>query len=303
MKKVLLLHNPGAGNEDHMKTELIKTIGNEGYECEYYAVKKEKIWKKQLNQAHLLILAGGDGTVRRVVEELLKKDELKKSPPMAILPMGTANNLSIALGVNKDVDNKIHIKNWDNSRRQRFDIGIINNGKFTNFFLEGAGYGIFPKLIQKMDALSKKDNNDSKDELLQAQEMLLEITQAAKTEKYKIIADEKIYEGHCFLLEVMNISSIGPNLILCPEAKISDGFFNIVCLHQEQREDFILYLKKLIAGEQAIFESNSIKAKSMTIDCESQYMHVDDELISPQITSFTFEIRKKFLEFLIPQKL
>ena len=65
----------------------------------------------------LVIVAGGDGTVARVARRLRNRDI-----PLAILPIGTANNIARALGLNGDIDSLIsHLRM---SKPKRLDIGV-----------------------------------------------------------------------------------------------------------------------------------------------------------------------------------
>lgn len=299
MEQAILLHNPGAGDEDHLKSDLIELIEQEGYTCVYFSVKNGDRWIHQVDQADFAIIAGGDGTVRGVVKELVKRNSLDKKIPITILPMGTANNLSMALGIDSNKKNLELIKNWKNCKRQRFDVGVIKNADTTDFFLEGAGYGVFPHLIQKMISVDKSKIKNAKDELKLALEVLYEIITTAKAEKYWIKADDKIYEGNCLLLEVMNIQAVGPNLILSPDAVTDDGLFNIVYVDEEQRSAFADFIKKRLNQEDAKFDYKTFKAKELTIDCESTYMHIDDELVLPLKNVAILEVRENVLEFLV----
>ncbi|MBE8722770.1 diacylglycerol/lipid kinase family protein [Sphingobacterium pedocola] len=299
MQQAILLHNPGAGDEDHLKSDLVKAIEAAGFGCVYFSVKKEDNWKQQLDQADFAVVAGGDGTVRRVVKELVKRNTLEKKLPIALLPMGTANNLSKTLGIDPQLDYKSHIKDWKKSKLQRFDVGVIKNVETIDFFLEGAGYGLFPKLMRKMDVVDQSQVKTAKDELQLALEVLYDITLSAKATTYWIKADDTIYEGKSLLLEVMNIQSIGPNLILSPQAKTDDGLFDVVIVDEEQREDFANYIKKLMTDETAKFKWKTFKAKALTIDCKSKHMHVDDELILPLKNPVVLEVRENVLEFLV----
>ncbi|TJZ62016.1 diacylglycerol kinase [Sphingobacterium olei] len=299
MQQAILLHNPGAGEEDHLKSDLVKSIEAAGFGCVYFSVKKEDNWKKQLDQADLAVVAGGDGTVRRVVKELVKRNALDKKIPIALLPMGTANNLCKTLGINRGLDSKHHIENWKKAKLQKFDIGVIKNADTTDFFLEGAGYGVFPKLIKKMETIDMSHVKTARDELQLALEVLHDIILSAKATRYWIKADDSVYQGKSLLLEVMNIQSIGPNLILSPDAKTDDGVFDVVIVNEEQREDFARYIKELITNEKATFDWKTFKAKTLSIDSESKHMHVDDELVLPLKNPLALEVRENVLEFLI----
>jgi len=303
MKQAILLHNPGAGDEDHVKPELVKAIEKEGFGCVYYSVKEDDTWKGQLDQADFVVVAGGDGTIRRVVKELVQRTALEKKIPIAILPMGTANNMSKTLCIDRDLEQHELIKNWKTSVKQRFDLGVIKNANTTDFFIESAGYGLFPNLMQEMDSVDKSKAKTAKDELKLALQVLHSLVLKAEAHYYSLKTDGKTYEGKCLLLEVMNIQSIGPNLILAPEASTSDGVFDVVYVEESQRQDFADYLQRLIDGdEDATFAYHSFEAKELIIDCESTHMHLDDELILPLKNPLSLDVRENVLEFLTPER-
>lgn len=303
MEQAILLHNPGAGDEDHLKSDLVKSIEKEGFGCVYFSVKKDDSWKEQLDQADFAVVAGGDGTVRRVVKELVKRSTLDKKIPIAILPMGTANNLSKTLAIDPEEERDVHIRNWKTSRVKRFDLGVIKNADTTDFFMESAGYGVFPNLMQEMDAVDKSDVQTAKDELNLALRVLQKIIRTAEASNYWMKTDDKTFEGKCLLLEVMNIQSIGPNLVLSPDAETDDGVFNVVYVAEEQREDFAAYIGQLIEEEKDPgFAYKTFKAKELTIDCASKHMHLDDELILPLKNPLILEVRENILEFLVNDK-
>src|SRR5690348_12883473 len=98
MKQVTLLHNPNAGDEEHNKKELRSLLKGNGWECRYFSTKEKK-WKNFDTDSDLLAIAGGDGTVRKAIKSLLeRKKEIKKLPPIALIPLGTANNIGNTLG-------------------------------------------------------------------------------------------------------------------------------------------------------------------------------------------------------------
>ncbi|WP_166332987.1 diacylglycerol/lipid kinase family protein [Sphingobacterium chungjuense] len=300
MEQAILLHNPGAGDEDHLNTELVKSIEQEGYGCVYFSVKEDNTWKDQLDQADFAVVAGGDGTIRRVVQELVSRSVLAKKIPIAILPMGTANNMSKTLGIDRELDHEIHIKNWKKCKRQRFDLGVIKNPDTTDFFMESAGYGLFPNLMQAMETVDKSKVESTKDELKVALQLLYKLIIDADAESYTIKADGKTYTGKCLLVEVMNIKSIGPNLMLAPNASTEDGFFDVVIVNEEQRQDYAQYIQELIdENPNASFSYNAFEAKELNIDCNSKYMHLDDEQIMPLKNPLVLEVRENVLEFLV----
>src|SRR6478736_2313320 len=155
MKSAQLFHNPTAGEGDHSKKGLTEIIEAAGFNCSYSSTKEDGWEKMKEDKIDFVIVAGGDGTVRKVAEELLAKKVLDKKFPIALIPSGTANNIGHTLQLPKDVD--AIVARWQNERLLQFDVGKITNLKGAKFFLEGLGYGVFPELIKAMKKRSKQE--------------------------------------------------------------------------------------------------------------------------------------------------
>ncbi len=96
MKVAKLLHNPGAGDEEHGKDELVEQIEAAGFECRYSSTKQWLPLRIE-DDIDFVVVGGGDGTVRQITKMLLDRKVLEKSFPIALLPLGTANNISKTL--------------------------------------------------------------------------------------------------------------------------------------------------------------------------------------------------------------
>lgn len=298
MKQVILLHNPNAGDEDHFKSDLIQAIENEGYRCTYFSIKKDEHWKEQLARADLAVVAGGDGTVRKVVKELVQRGPLNKRITLALLPMGTANNLSKALLLDKEANFDRHIGAWKCSKRQRFDVGMLEYDSISNFFIESVGYGLFPTLIQKMDMADIGPLETTEEQLQLAQEELYQIILTAEAHRYTIHADSKSYEENYLLLEVMNIPSIGPNLMLAPASQIDDGYLDVVMITEKERDAFALHIKKIIDQEKTSFDFQTLRAKKINIQSANKNIHIDDRNVSIANDLLTITVQEHILNFL-----
>lgn len=299
MKRVTLLHNPQAGDEDHFKADIIKAIEKEGYQCTYFSIKKDEQWKEHLDDIDFVVVAGGDGTVRRVVKELFQKDNLDNKITMALLPMGTANNLSKTFSINKETSFEDHVNAWKNGKQQRFDMGILKYDDSSNFFLEGAGYGVFPTLIQTMDKIDVSHLENTDEQLQLALEKLYEIIQTEEAHHYTIHADDKMYEGKYLLLEIMNIPSIGPNLMLAPAAQIDDGYLDVVLVPEKEREAFALHIRRIIHQEKTSFDFQTLRAAKLKIQSTNRNMHIDDKYITTSNELLTIGVREHGFNFLI----
>jgi diacylglycerol kinase (ATP) len=272
MKFVELIHNPKAGEGENTMDDIIALLKEEGYDCSYSSTPDLEEGKKFTKEVDLVVIAGGDGTVRKTAG-LLMGSRL----PLAILPMGTANNIAQTLAIKGGYRNII--RHWANSKTVSFDVGKLSGIKKGSFFLEGLGFGVFPKLMEKMHA-QKKNNGTPEENLRAALTLLREIVLTYKARPCTIEIDDAHHTGTYILVEVMNISSIGPNLRLVPYADPGDGEFEVVLIAESQRDQFAEYLQRKIRGvEEPVFFS-ILKAKQLKIAWEGRRVHVDDASIT-----------------------
>ena len=66
--------------------------------------------------------------------------------------------------------------------------------------------------------------------------------------RWRFTADGEEVEGELLLLEVLNIASVGPNLVLSPDADPSDGHLDVVSAGEAERGEIDEYLRQRAAG-------------------------------------------------------
>jgi len=275
MKSVKLYYNPTAGEGENSKAELIQHIRNAGYTFIHTSGKKGGMGKDG-KEADILSVAGGDGTVRKACLDLLRMP-LMHSRPIGLLALGTANNIALTLKIGKDV--REVIRSWGRHKLKRFDVGRIDGLPSTAFFVEAFGFGLFPRLMQQMERLPEQGPQDTEQELRQALKLLVPIAQNYEAVSCTISLDDKTFSGRYILAEVMNIRSLGPRLVLAPDADPGDGRFDVLLISGRQRNKLVAYIEKIGKGIKARFPFRPVKAKHIVIRWEGKDMHVDDKLI------------------------
>ncbi len=299
MPTVQLLHNPGAGDEEHSQKKLVKAIEARGYVCRYSSTK-EKGWNKIEDDVDFIALAGGDGTVRKVTGKLLDRTLLAKQFPVGLLPLGTANNVATTLGLQKLNTNEL-IDSWQTADRKEFDIGIVKGLENPAFFLEGYGYGLFPFLMQEMKAVEEKEGETPDEKIKRALRVLHGLVQSYEAKACRLEVDGTDYSDTFLLVEVMNTCSLGPNLHLAPNADPGDGYLNVAVVTENQRADFSQYLLDRMNGHTVPFSYQTYKAQKVTMEWEGKLAHADDELIKVKKSArVEIGIRAGVLEFLVP---
>ena len=293
--RIKLFHNESAGDEAHSRENLTKLIEKQGFKVEYASIK-EKGWEDIDPKFDILAVAGGDGTVRKLVKKLLERKIIEKTFPIGILPLGTANN--IHRFINKETDEKAIIKSWKTGKLKNFDIGLIENFDKNNFFLEGMGYGAFPALIRRMKM--HDDTGFEPEEMLKiALHHLYRIVGSYKPKSAKIFIDGKDFSGEYIMVEVVNIPSIGPNLQLASNALADDQQFNIVLIPETERKNLLSYIQNKIQGRESDPVFPQIHGKNIEIEWSGTDCHVDDKLIDgKQFPKIDISVRPSAISFI-----
>lgn len=282
MKTALLIHNPSAGNAKHGKEEIIELVKKTGHSIEfieYISTGNHTAWENfDLGTVGTIFLAGGDGTVHKLALALL--DRVTKSPvTIHLLPLGTANNIAKTLRISTVIDRHAAIRE---KSIKSFDCGRIKGLPETRFFVEGMGFGVFPRLIHKMENDHETGNIPSV-ELKQAVRALLGIIKTFKARKAIIETDGIKIKGSFLLVEVMNIQYFGPNIKLAPHADPGDGCFDLVMIPDKSRNELEEYLNGLMrdSAEHASLEKfvKTIRVQNVKIKWGGTKMHVDDDLV------------------------
>lgn len=298
MKFAHLLHNPTAGDEEHSKNELVTLMEAHGLECSYFSTKK-KGWEEIDPAADLLIVAGGDGTVRKIANELLERKLIDKKLPIGLLPLGTANNIAKTLGIEGNSDQIIDT--WKEEQLKKYDVGRIEGLPDIHFMLEALGYGAFPRLIKEMRKADKELSDDPEARLKTALEKLYDIILSMEPFYCLVETDGVNYYGKYLLVEIMNTTSIGPNLQLAPHADPGDGKFDVVLIRDSQREDLAAYVQNKLNGIDTPSVFTSVRANRVTLQCDETLIHVDDELMKlEKPAAVQIELQEGRLEFLVP---
>lgn len=254
----------------------MKLISNAGYTSSYSSSKK-KILKAIDPETRLIAIAGGDGTIRKTVMKLLNK-KLKYKRPIAILPYGTANNIAGSLGIGTNYQR--YINNWKNGKNTLYDIGYVTNGKEEHYFLESFGLGLFPSLMLEMDSEEPAEFANTEEKIQAAVKKLSKITARFEPVDCEISYDGGLLQGKFLMVEVMNISRLGPKLELNPKANCGDGMFELIAVPAEKRYELLEYLTAVLAGNNVPFPIKPIACRSVQCTTEPTTIHVDDEFFT-----------------------
>lgn len=248
-------------------------IESAGHKVKYQS-SKEKDWKQALKKpCDIIAIAGGDGTVGKVARRLVN------SPiPIAILPVGTANNIGHSIGLTGRALEPL-ITEWETARRISFDIGEAEGPWGSNYFVEGVGLGLFAATI-----LSIEERNDPiaatacrEDEITRVLQILKERVQKHRPKKIKVRLDDEDLSDDYVLIQALNIRYAGPNLDLAPGADTNDGLLDVVLLRRGEEGKLSRYLTHCISRKSAKANLTVRRGRHLQIESDGFPVHIDDK--------------------------
>jgi diacylglycerol kinase (ATP) len=249
--------------------EISSLLEHHGHHIARIVEKTEDLPHKLDGSFDCVVTAGGDGTVARAGRALAGGDI-----PLGILPMGTANNIASSLGISGNPSDLI--ASWASRRVMHIDIGTIQDAHGETRFLEGVGVGLIAAGITEGRAAISKNEEDAAARLAHAREVFLGTIERLVPRHHTITIDGTVVEGDYLLIEVLNVSSVGPNVRLSADISPADGLLSVVVAGESDRSAIAAYLRGQPCGvEDAGLKSwrgNRVELKDL------HAYHVDDEV-------------------------
>ncbi|MGH7457494.1 MAG: diacylglycerol/lipid kinase family protein [Longimicrobiaceae bacterium] len=267
--RVTLVHNPTAGNEEHGREALLTFLRRAGYRAAYQSTE-ESGWEQALRDpGDLVVAAGGDGTVRKVVALLAGR-----GVRIALVPLGTANNVSDTLGIAGPPDQLIAA--WQPRRTRKFDVGWVRSPRGRARFVEAVGIGVFAKMM----SLFEQGSNDAGQELMRARRCLRKVLARYPAFDCRLELDGRDLSGRYLMVEAMNIRAIGPNLQLVPGADPGDGLLDLVLVPERSRGVLDTFIAGVLKGNPAPLPLSAKRGQILEVRGRGLDLHLDDQVVA-----------------------
>jgi diacylglycerol kinase (ATP) len=301
--KITLIHNPTAGAAGQPGArQLCGLIRACGHEVHYHS-SKARNWASALAEpADIIAVAGGDGTVGRVLRAMVGR-----KAPVAILPMGTANNFSRSLGI-AGTPIEQHIASWANARSVKVDAASVSGPWDDTYCVEGLGVGLFAWVMPKAErdrALSKMEN--PRRAVSYAIKLVKKRLRNHPARRVNATLDGKDISGDYLLFEVLNTQFIGPNLYLSPHGHAGDGLLDVVMVTEKEREHFYECLSKWQKCKLALPDLPTERGRKVALQHGDYDLHVDDRIYTRHDAGhatagsvISIELKKSALRVVVP---
>lgn len=243
--KIALIVNPEAGGKKGEK--LLPVIEKKilAHNIEYHiytSLYHEHIIKiaseLEIKNYDAIIAVGGDGTNFQVLNGLLANFKAKQLPPLGIIPAGSGNSFALDLNIHNYNDGICSILK---NNPKWVDVCSFTQADKKNYFVNLAGFGFVTdvaKTAQKFKyfkAFSYIIGVVYRTIKLNFHYMELEI-------------DGKMIKGENCFVEFCNSRFTGGNMLMAPDARIDDGFMDIIVAGKLSRTSLLATLPKIFKG-------------------------------------------------------
>ncbi len=272
--RVTVIHNQTAGKGDELDLEtLITNLRVEGHVPRSCCQGAPELSDALNAPADLILVAGGDGTISGVAKRMEGR-----GIPIAIVPAGTANNISASLGIEAISAGILPL--WQSATPRKVDLGHAIGRDGNVPFLESVGCGLFVEMMVRFDRQiegGQVDPANSEEELVHARRELREVLAAAPLGDCRIEIDGKDHSGSYLMVEVMNMPRIGPRLVLAA-ADPGDGLLDVVLVRDADRAILDEFLKQSPSHPAGPAPGlRVVRGRKVLLDSGDQRIHLDDK--------------------------
>jgi diacylglycerol kinase (ATP) len=224
-KRIQVIINPTAGQDQAILGVLNSVFHEAGYKWDVSITNQAgdaRRFARQAAEAGVDIVAayGGDGTVMEVASGLIGTDV-----PLAIFPGGTANVMSLELGISSDLAEAIAMVCREECARVSIDMGQLGQDRY---FILRVGIGLEAAMVEGAD-------RDLKDRLGTVAYALsaLQALRNPTLSRYTITIDGQRFESEGVACLICNSGNLGgAGIALSSAVSVRDGLLDVFVLQQ-----------------------------------------------------------------------
>lgn len=267
--RIALIHNSASGRRVALES-LRALLEAEGHEVVRVVGHSGDAGRLADSPAELVVAAGGDGTVAEAVHAIAGR-----GVPLAVLPLGTANNIAFTLGLNQPIE--LLARSWHGGLARPLDVGVMQTPDGPRQFVEGVGGGLVETCMASFRRQPLRRGEPPPWQLVRALRRYVQTLPRMHTRRWWYSVDGEPRTDDLLLLEVMNTRAVGPNLEFAPDASVSDGLLTVVTARESDRPVLAAYFEDRLAGRDAVLVLPTETARCVEIH-DPHTLHVDDEL-------------------------
>ena len=210
-----------------------------------------------------VIAVGGDGLLHIVLQKVVPAQI-----PFTIIPAGTGNDFVRTLGWDlENIDQQL--ERVTTTPPASIDLGLVDGEWFGAILSTG-----FDSVVNEKANTMQWPKGPMKYNAAIAIEL-----PRFKPRHYEITLDDRTISTEAMLIAVSNGRSYGGGMLVCPNASITDGSFDVMVLHPVSKIEFLKVFPKVFAGTHVTHPAVEI-LRSKTVKIESKAVaYADGERI------------------------
>ena len=201
-----------------------------------------------------VIAVGGDGLLHLVLQKITPAQV-----PLAVIPAGTGNDFVRTLGWSIDDVDAI-LQAVLSTKPSSVDLGLVDGEWFAAILSTG-----FDSIVnEKANAMSWPKGP------MKYNAAIAIVLPRFKPHHYEIVLDDRTISTQAMLIAVSNGRSYGGGMLVCPQADVSDGYFDVMVLHPVSKLEFIKVFPRVFKGTHITHPAVEIvRSKSVKITADA----------------------------------
>jgi diacylglycerol kinase (ATP) len=198
-----------------------------------------------------VIAVGGDGLLHIVLQIVVPAQI-----PFTVIPAGTGNDFVRTLGWDL-VEVDVQLNRVTTTPPTPIDLGLVDGEWFGAILSTG-----FDSIVNEKANTMQWPKGPMKYNAAIAIELPRFVPR-----HYEITLDDRTISTEAMLIAVANGRSYGAGMLVCPNANIGDGLFDVMVLHPVSKLEFIKVFPRVFAGTHVTHPAVEIvRSKNVTIE-------------------------------------
>ncbi len=291
--RIGMVLNTGSADVLERLREAVTSLRDAGHEVTprlTFEAGDARLFARQAGDAgvELLVVGGGDGTVNEAINGLCDAaGDGVPLPRLAIVPLGTGNDLANAMGI--PLDPETAVASALAGQETPIDVATVNGRRFLNVSTGGFG------------AAATEETPDEAKRFLGGLAYL--VTGAKKlVEKTHSVArftadGRTVHEGSFLAYAVGNSRRTGGGTLITPRAELDDGLLDLCIVGEISTVDLVALLPRLRAGRHVGHPAvKYLRVKEVVVEPEERLaVNADGEHVEGERFVYGIEPRRATL--------
>jgi YegS/Rv2252/BmrU family lipid kinase len=278
LKRIHIIVNPASGGDKPVLSILNEAFHSSGIDWEV-KITKETGDGRRLAEAALaegvdvVGVYGGDGTVMEVASALVGKPT-----PLAIFPGGTANVMSVELGIPSDPLEACALVGNTSAVVRAIDVGQTGD----QFFLTRVGLGIEAAAIEATD----REQKNRMGWVAYALNLLRQMNDT-QVSRYHMVLDGQPIETEGLMCMIANTGILSPNtavpgsgpLRFAPNILVDDGLLDVIVIRRGDPASILAVAASVVAGNENAEPLLHWQGREITVEADPpQLVQLDGDV-------------------------